>query len=393
MSGAEIPMLCGTLLYGGAEELDTERGPFALHTFHDLSARQPLLALTHGDWSGEAPLLARVHSSCLTSESLGGADCDCADQLDGALARIARSGRGVLFYLMQEGRGAGLIAKVRDRMLVQASRHRVTTFDAYAHMGLGPDSRRYGAVAFACAALGIRAPLILLTNNPVKVDALRTAAIRVAAVEGIERAASPFNVHYLTAKSRSGHALSAPATRAAAAELPESVDVIEPACVPGAPTLIRVASYLLPVKASAGVGRVHWFRLHAYVDRDHGAERIVLTHGRKPHAVPLVYVHAESLRERFPLRGRPGAWEGALERIALRGAGTALFLPDGDAAVRRELTVAEAVAGDGALTHLLAHHLPEQIDLLTPDTTLAAALEAHGIRSAPAQPIGAAELN
>jgi 3,4-dihydroxy 2-butanone 4-phosphate synthase/GTP cyclohydrolase II len=92
-------------------------------------------------------------------------------------------------------------------MMVQASRDRVTTFDAYARMGLGRDYRRYETVAFAAAALAITAPLTLLTNNPDKVAALRRANVAIEDVVPLEHAASPFNLHYLTAKSRSGHAL------------------------------------------------------------------------------------------------------------------------------------------------------------------------------------------
>src|SRR6185436_1559805 len=105
-----------------------------------------------------APLLARVHSSCVTSEAYGACDCDCAEQLAASLAEIAGAGRGVLFYLMQEGRGAGFAAKARDRMLVQTSRHRLTTFEAYARMGLDHDCRRYEEVGDLCRLLGVRAP-------------------------------------------------------------------------------------------------------------------------------------------------------------------------------------------------------------------------------------------
>src|SRR4029453_15909931 len=113
------------------------------------------LAVAMGDLTGAAPLLARIHSSCITSESYGGGDCDCVQQLDTALERIARAGRGVVFYLMQEGRGAGFLAKARDRMIVQASGNRLTTFEAYAQMGIEKDQRRYDEVGFACRLLGV----------------------------------------------------------------------------------------------------------------------------------------------------------------------------------------------------------------------------------------------
>src|SRR5215470_19046660 len=133
----------GSLLEARSGSLETEHGLFQAHWFQNLSTRRPALVLTQGDVATGAPLLARVHSSCVTSESLAGCDCDCAAQLDASLARIAAEGRGALFYLLQEGRGAGLAAKARDRMIVQASGHQITTFEAYDLMGLGRDQRRY----------------------------------------------------------------------------------------------------------------------------------------------------------------------------------------------------------------------------------------------------------
>ncbi len=143
-----------------------------LHVFRDLVVGRVAMVLSRGALAARSPLLARVHSSCLTSECLMGCDCDCAGQLEDALERIAARGRGAIVYLMQEGRGAGLSAKARDRMLVQASGSRLTTFDAYERMGLPPDLRRYDAVASMLAMLDVRGPLRLLTNNPEKLGAV-----------------------------------------------------------------------------------------------------------------------------------------------------------------------------------------------------------------------------
>ncbi len=385
MSAVPLP-LCGTLLYDAATRLETPHGRFAAHAFRDLAARQPLLVIARGDCRGAAPLLARVHSSCMTGESCGGADCDCAQQLDAALARIAAAGRGAVFYLLQEGRGAGFIAKARDRMLVQASRERVTTFDAYARLGLDGDCRRYEAVAFACAALDITAPLQLLSNNPVKVAALRAAGVAIAdaappAHAPLAHAPSPFNIRYLTAKSRSGHVFAAAAPPAAAAEPPEAVRVVTPTALPEAPHLLHVASYLLPVRALAPAEGAHWFRLHAWVDRRSGAERLVLTLARDSDAVPLIHVHAETLLGRFPREDRRDPWREALAHLAARGAGAALFLVHNDPALddpalRPGVAAADVVAGNPDLVRLLAHHLPGRGELLEPHPRLAAALVA-----------------
>src|SRR6185369_1654497 len=250
--------VCGTLLHVSSVPAELVHGAFRIETFRNLSSRASVLVLCHGDVRGAAPLLARVHSSCMTSETFGACDCDCAGQLDAALEAIATAGRGIVFYLLQEGRGAGFVAKARDRMMVQASSNRVTTFDAYARMGLGRDYRRYDAVAFAAAALGIAAPLALLTNNPDKVAALQRAAVAVAHTLPLERAASPFNRQYLTAKSRSGHVLNDALQEAGvSAILPEPVAYFHPHPL-ARPRFVRVASYLLPIRARSGFD-VHWF--------------------------------------------------------------------------------------------------------------------------------------
>ena len=373
------PPLCGTLLYRSSHPLDTPHGRFTAHEFTDLATRQPLLAVACGDCRGAAPVLARVHSSCVTGESIGSADCDCAEQLDAGLARIAAAGRGVLFYLLQEGRGAGLVAKARDRMLVQASHDRVTTFDAYAGMGLEGDCRRYDAVAFAAAALGITAPLKLLSNNPDKLAALRDASVNVAGCTSLAHAPSAFNLTYLTAKSRSGHALDVATAAPVAAELPEPVHAIEPTPVAAAPSLLRVASYLVPIVALPPARGVHWLRLHLYVDRENARERVVLTLARPRDVVPLVHVHAETLTGRFPRPLGDDPWRVAVERIAARGAGVALFLLHDEPAVAELGDAAEHVAASPDLVRLLAGHLPGRAELLAPHPDLAAALAAAGV--------------
>ena len=359
MSAADHRRVCGTLVHLGSERADMVHGEFRIETFLDLSSRSLVLALCHGDPRGDARLLARVHSSCMTSETFGGCDCDCAVQLEAALEEIARAGRGVVFYLLQEGRGAGFVAKARDRMMVQASRDRVTTFDAYARMGLGRDYRRYEAVGFAAAALGITAPLALLTNNPDKVAALRRINIAVEDVRPLERGASPFNRHYLSAKSRSGHALSDPVLSITAAALPEAVDYFDPRPLPERPRFVHVASYLLPIRSASPAQGVHWFRLHAFVDLSTQRERIVFTYYRDAAAVPLVRVQRESLTARFPLRQRTAHtdWRDAVERIARRGAGCALFIAHDDPSAEETASDAPIIAADDDLAWLLSTHI------------------------------------
>ena len=365
--------VCGTLLHISSAPVELVYGSVRIETFRNLSSRGLVLVLRHGEVRGAAPLLARVHSSCMTSESLGACDCDCAAQLDAALEAIARAGRGVVFYLMQEGRGAGFVAKARDRMMVQASQNRVDTFDAYARMGLGRDYRRYDEVGFAAAALDITAPLVLLTNNPEKVAALQRAGVTVQRSVTLERAASPFNLHYLTAKSRSGHALSDPAAQAgAAAVLPEAVTYFHPLAVPDRPRFLRVATYLLPIRAADPGSGAHWFWLHAFFDLISQCDRVVLTCRRDRAAVPLLRVERESLLDRFPLRVRTAAarWLSAVEAIAQRGAGCAMFLPHEEADHFESSTgAAQAIGRDADLAWLLAQHVPSAHGELLTDSS------------------------
>ncbi len=323
--------LYGPLLEIGQRQVETRYGRFAALRCLDLESGTPVLAAVLGDLSGPEPVLARVHSSCVTSEVFGARDCDCAEQLAEALSRIERAGRGVLFYLMQEGRGAGFVAKARDRMMVQASCERLTTFEAYERMGLPHDSRDYRAVAVLRRRLEIRAPLRLLTNNPDKISGLERAKVPVAGVEPLRHRPSPFNLHYLRAKSNSGHALRTPALGVGAV-LPEPVALCEPKAVPGASRYALVASYLLPVALPEGATEAHWLRSRVYVDLERGVERVVLCLGGARGAATLRSVQHQRLLERLPLRSEGAArrrWRATLAQMVARGSGRALFLgPD-----------------------------------------------------------------
>ena len=325
----------GPLLTSGGRRLDTLFGVFELAEFRNLETHRSCFALVRGDLSGDAPVLARVHSSCVTSEFFGACDCDCAAQLDAALEAIAAEERGVLFYLGQEGRGAGLTAKARDRMLVQASSERLSTFEAYDRLGLAPDQRRYDEVATMCRMLGIEAPLELLTNNPDKVSLIEREKVRVSATRPLQRATSPFNRHYLQAKQRSGHALHGLEGEGTRAEWPESVRWFDPAPLRGRSDILYSASYWLPVRSDAA-GQSLWFRLHLYYDLKSpagvGAERVVLSYGPESAESPyLLRVQTQHLFDRFPLRAelaRP-SWRRTARAIAEHGGGCAVFLPDG----------------------------------------------------------------
>lgn len=154
------------------------------------------VALVHGNVRGKKSALVRVHSECLTSEVFGSLKCDCKEQLEAAMAAIARAGEGAVLYLRQEGRGIGLANKIRAYAL-QSRGH--DTVDANRLLGLPDDARRYDVARDMLEHLGVEG-VRLMTNNPDKVEALRALGVRV--VRRVPVVVPP-NVHsarYLEAK-------------------------------------------------------------------------------------------------------------------------------------------------------------------------------------------------
>ncbi|MBI5380905.1 MAG: GTP cyclohydrolase [Opitutae bacterium] len=238
----------GHTIYLADCALDMRFGQFRAYVFQDIIDKHYLIALAYGDIVRAPVLYTRLHSSCVTSETLRGCDCDCMQQLEGALKLIAQKGNGILFYLMQEGRGVGYVGKARDRMLVQASLDQISTFQAYAAMGLKKDHRNYENISQICRLLGITAPFVVLTNNPDKVAALRDQGLPIAGTETLEFEPSPFNLAYLTSKASAGHILKRPgATTVRRALPPEPVKLFKPYALPGAQRFIHAASYFLPM--------------------------------------------------------------------------------------------------------------------------------------------------
>lgn len=241
--------LYGITLYIANCTVDTIFGRFKAFIFQDVIHKGYLIALTFGDIVSADELPMRIHSSCVTSETLRGCDCDCVQQLEGALRVIAKRGRGILFYLMQEGRGVGYVAKARDRMLVQASLDQVSTFQAYNCMGLKKDHRSYENVSHICHLLGIKAGFTVLTNNPDKVSAIENHGLKVLGTETLEFEPSPFNLAYLSSKAAAGHILRHPRDSSVRSALPpEPVIPFKPHVLPVAQRFIYSASYYLPMR-------------------------------------------------------------------------------------------------------------------------------------------------
>ena len=159
------------------------------------------VALVLGAW-GEAPPLVRLHSECLTGDVFRSLKCDCGPQLTQALRLIASSGGGILLYLRQEGRGIGLVNKIRAYALQDRG---LDTVDANRRLGFADDERDYGVAAAMLRALKIKQAR-LLTNNPAKVAGLEAAGIAVAERVGHHMPVNPHNADYIAAKkARSGH--------------------------------------------------------------------------------------------------------------------------------------------------------------------------------------------
>lgn len=184
--------------------LPTLFGNFRIAVFGVGGSPVEVVAVCRGDLSSE-PVLVRLHSDCLTGESLGSVRCDCREQLQASLERIAAEGEGILLYLRQEGRGVGLVDKIRAHALQDAG---LDTVDANLALGLPVDARDYAAAAAVFQFLGIT-QLRLLTNNPAKVAALERHGLQAVERIPLEVYPSLTNAGYLRAKAdRMGHLLS-----------------------------------------------------------------------------------------------------------------------------------------------------------------------------------------
>jgi GTP cyclohydrolase II len=190
-----------THVFRDAREPDAKGGLSPEHValvFGDLATPRPLAEL---EGSGRAPpgrrdVLVRVHSECMTSEVFGSLKCDCKEQLDAALGAVARAGAGAVLYLRQEGRGIGLVNKIRAYAL-QSRGH--DTVDANRLLGLPDDARRYDVARDMLAHLGV-VSVRLMTNNPAKVASLRNLGVRVVGRVPVIVPPNPHSARYLEAK-------------------------------------------------------------------------------------------------------------------------------------------------------------------------------------------------
>lgn len=185
-------------------DLPTRFGKFRIVAFYNNRDGKEHIAIIHGDILGREEVVTRLHSECLTGDALGSLRCDCRDQLTVALSRIAQEPCGMLLYMRQEGRGIGLLNKVRAYSLQDRG---MDTVDANLALGFRDDERDYAVAAHMIASLTVRS-IRLLTNNPRKVDELVRYGIHVSDRIPHVIPANDQNRFYLETKAhRSGHLL------------------------------------------------------------------------------------------------------------------------------------------------------------------------------------------
>ena len=183
-------------------DMPTKYGHFKLIAFKDKSSSAEHLAMIKGEWKIDEPVLTRVHSSCFTGDILASFRCDCGEQLHKAMQMIEAEGRGVILYMNQEGRGIGLLNKLKAYKLQEEG---MDTVEANLHLGFGMDERDYGVGAQMLKVLGVT-KLKLMSNNPKKRAALKGYGLEIVEIVPIEIKPNQYNEKYLqTKRDKMGH--------------------------------------------------------------------------------------------------------------------------------------------------------------------------------------------
>ena len=186
---------------GETVSLPTEYGDFMLTPFRELTTGLEHIALVKGEWQADEPILCRVHSSCMTGDIFGSKRCECGEQLHKAMQMVEREGKGIIVYMNQEGRGIGLMNKIRAYKLQEQGDD---TVEANVHLGFQPDERNYGVGAQVLQQLGAH-KLRLMTNNPIKRIGLESFGIEIVENIPIEIAPNPYNLRYMRTKKEKMH--------------------------------------------------------------------------------------------------------------------------------------------------------------------------------------------
>ena len=186
---------------GETVSLPTAFGNFMLTPFRQLSNGLEHVVLVKGEWQANEPVLCRVHSSCMTGDIFGSMRCECGEQLHKAMQMVEKEGKGIIVYLNQEGRGIGLMNKIRAYKLQEQGED---TVEANVHLGFQPDERDYGVGAQILQKMGAH-KLRLMTNNPVKRVGLEGFGIEIVENIPIEIAPNPYNMRYMRTKKEKMH--------------------------------------------------------------------------------------------------------------------------------------------------------------------------------------------
>ena len=181
---------------GETVALPTEYGEFMLTPFRQLSNGLEHIVLVKGEWQADEAILCRVHSSCMTGDIFGSKRCECGEQLHKAMQMVEKEGKGIIVYMNQEGRGIGLMNKIRAYKLQEQGED---TVEANVHLGFQPDERDYGIGAQILQLMGAK-KLRLMTNNPVKRVGLENYGIEIVENIPIEIAPNPYNLRYMQTK-------------------------------------------------------------------------------------------------------------------------------------------------------------------------------------------------
>lgn len=193
------------LVQGERVQLPTKYGHFEIVPFQGKDSKLEHIALVKGEFTPEDAVLTRIHSACATGDLFGSLRCDCGEQLEKALMLIEQEGKGLLVYLQQEGRGIGLMNKMKAYKLQEEG---YDTVDANVHLGFRPDERNYAIASAILKALHVQ-KVRLMTNNPDKISGMETAKISVVERVPLEIRQNKYNVDYLTTKQgRMNHMLS-----------------------------------------------------------------------------------------------------------------------------------------------------------------------------------------
>ena len=191
-----------TVKFVSSAKLPTRFAQFTLYGFEELATGQEHVALVLGDVASDAPVLCRIHSECLTGDSFFSLRCDCGPQLERAMESIAGEGRGVILYLRQEGRGIGLLNKIKAYALQDSG---ADTVEANEQLGFAADGREYKICKPMLDHLGV-SELRLMTNNPRKIDGMKAIGVKVSEIVPIRTGENPHNEEYLSVKVRKlGH--------------------------------------------------------------------------------------------------------------------------------------------------------------------------------------------